>query len=232
MKKLGLIGGMGPESTLSYYHGINYGYQSRNPQGSFPPLVLESVYIFEMLSFCRSKDYDGLTAFLLRAIQNTAAAGADFAALAANTPHIVYDRLQALSPLPLLSIVETTYREARLKGMGKLGLLGTAFTMEEDFFKKKFEENGISVAVPGPAERFSINSKIINELEFGVVKESTREEFLGIIRRMMEEDRVEGVILGCTELPLLFQGTPLPLPCLDTMELHISGIVDMILEQY
>lgn len=74
MKKLGLIGGMGPESTLSYYHGINYGYQSRNPQGSFPPLVLESVNIFEMLSFCRSKDYDGLTAFLLRAIQNTAAA--------------------------------------------------------------------------------------------------------------------------------------------------------------
>ena len=120
MKKLGLIGGMGPESTIPYYHDIVYGVQEAIGEQAFPELTIESVNVFKVLGLCKEQKYDELTKYLIRAIDNLAKSGADFAALSANTPHIVFDRLKEQSPIPLISIVEATCEEAKRRGLKNL----------------------------------------------------------------------------------------------------------------
>lgn len=229
MKKLGLVGGMGPESTIPYYHGILYGVQHRTGRQGFPPLTVESVDVYTVLSLCGQQNYDELTDYLLAALQNLAAAGADFAALSANTPHIVFDRLQARSPLPLVSIVECARAEAKRRGYRRLGLLGTLFTMTGDFFKAPFVQSGIEILTPTGQEMAFVQQKIAGELELGVVLPETQRAILQIIRRMQRQDGIEAVILGCTELPLLLNDAVCPLPCLDTMQIHVNTLVEQIL---
>lgn len=228
MKKLGLVGGMGPESTIPYYHDIVYGVQEKVGSQFFPNLTIESVNVFDVLRLCGEKKYDELTAYLMQAIHNLAQSGADFAALSANTPHIVFDRLKAQSPIPLISIVEATCEEAKQQDLRKIGLLGTIFTMTGEFFKKPFYENEIEIITPSDFEMQFINDKISSELELGIVKEDTLKEFQRIILRMKEENGIQAIVLGCTELPLLLNDAVSPVPCLDTMQIHISAIVDTI----
>ena len=230
MKKLGLIGGMGPESTVPYYHDIVYGVQKRMKDGSFPLLTVESVNVFDVLGYCDRKEYNKLVEYLMKAINNVIMSGAVFAALSANTPHIVFDELQKQSAIPLLSIIDTLYDEVVKRKMKKVGLLGTKFTMEGEFYKKKFLENDIDIIIPNEGERKYINEKISKELELGIVNQDTLKEFIGIVDRMIDEDEIEGLILGCTELPLLFKGVPMPLELFDTMKVHVNAIVDKIIE--
>ncbi|NBI88109.1 amino acid racemase [Lachnospiraceae bacterium] len=230
MKKLGLVGGMGPESTIPYYHDIVYGVQKRIGKNFFPNLVIESVNVFDILRLCDEQKYDKLTNYLIQAIQNLIASGADFIALSANTPHIVFDRLQEQSSVPLVSIVEATCNEAIRLNKHKVGLLGTIFTMKEDFFKKPFYSSGIEIITPTAQEMEYINLKISSELELGIVKEETLQGFQKIIKRMQQEESIEAVILGCTELPLLLNDEVSPIPCLDTMKIHIQLLIDLIIE--
>lgn len=138
MKKLGLVGGMGPESTIPYYHDIVYGVQETMGKSIFPELSIESVNVFTVLKLCDEKKYDELTEYLMSAINNLARSGAEFAALSANIPHIVFDRLREQSPIPLISIVEATCEEAKHRKLKKIGLLGTVFTMTGEFFKAPY----------------------------------------------------------------------------------------------
>lgn len=230
MKKLGLVGGMGPESTIPYYHDIVYGVQEALGQSQFPELSIESVNVFEVLRLCSNKQYEELTEYLIGAINNLAKSGADFAVLAANTPHIVFDKLNEQSPIPLISIVESTCKEAKHRGLKKIGLLGTIFTMTEEFFKAPFTKNGIQVIIPTEIEMELINNKISTELELGIVKEETQLSFQKVISRMKDEDGIEAIVLGCTELPLLLNDDVSSVPCLDTMQIHISSIIKSILE--
>ena len=231
MKKLGLIGGMGPESTIPYYHDIVYGVQEAIGEQAFPELTIESVNVFKVLGLCKEQKYDELTKYLMRAIDNLAKSGADFAALSANTPHIVFDRLKEQSPIPLISIVEATCEEAKRRGLKKIGLLGTIFTMTGEFFKAPFIKKGIEVIVPTESEMELINEKISAELELGIVKDETLTAFQQIIARMRDEDGIEAIVLGCTELPLLLNDEVSPIPCLDTMQIHIQAIVETILDK-
>ena len=226
MKKLGLVGGMGPESTVPYYQGIVHGVQKAVGRPFFPNITIESVDLFHVVELLKSGKHDELVDFLLAAIENLAKAGATFAAMASNTPHIVFDRLQAKSPIKLISIVEATCREVIRLGYKRVGLLGTIFTMSNDFFKTPFEKNGIEVIVPTEDEKSYINDKIYTELEYGIIKEETRSEFIRIISRMQEEDGIEAAILGCTELPLLLLSAPIP--TIDTMQIHINALINEI----
>lgn len=230
MKKLGLVGGMGPESTIPYYHDIVYGVQNRIGRNFFPNLTIESVNVFEVLSLCNEQKYDELADYLMRAIKSLIKSGADFIALSANTPHIVFDRLKEQSTVPLVSIVEVTRDEAIRLNKHKLGLLGTIFTMTDDFFKKPFYSSNIEIIIPTMKEMEYINCKISSELELGIVKKETLESFQKIIKRMAEEEGIEAVILGCTELPLLLSDEVSPVPCLDTMKIHIQHLIDLIVE--
>lgn len=230
MKKLGLVGGMGPESTIPYYHDIVYGVNEKLGGKVFPELAIESVNIFKMLSYFKQEDYDGLTEYLMDAVNHLIQGGADLVALSANTPHIVFDRLQELSAVPLVSIIEATKDEAVRLKYQRIGLLGTIFTMKGDFFRKPFEESGIEIITPTDEEMAYLNQKIISELELGIVKEDTLRDFQKVIRRMQEENGIEAIILGCTELPLLLNDKVSPVPCLDTMKIHIQTLIDKILE--
>lgn len=230
MKKLGLVGGMGPESTVPYYHDIVYGVKEKIGGDFFPNLTIESVNVFDVLRLCKEKKYDELTDYLLTAIENLTKSGADFAALSANTPHIVFESLKERSPIPLVSIIEAACEKTMQLNMHKIGLLGTIFTMKEDFFKKPFLENGIEIVVPKDEEMEFINDKISSELEVGIVNEDTLKSFQKIIERMKEEDHIEAIVLGCTELPLLLKDEVSPVPCLDTMKIHVQALVERIIE--
>lgn len=229
MKKLGLVGGMGPQSTVPYYLGIVYGVQNRTSKDFFPNLTIESVNCFHILRLCGENKLDEITTYLLDAIMNLKNAGAEFAVLTANTSHIVFDRLQQVSPIPLLSIVESTSREAQRKGFKKIGLLGTVFTMTRDFYKKPFRDKDIEIVVPREDEMEYVDRIITSELEYGIVKPEALAGFQRVILRMRNEEGIEAIVLGCTELPLLLNNEVSPVECLDTVAIHTRDIIEEIL---
>ncbi|MFJ5437193.1 aspartate/glutamate racemase family protein [Pectobacterium brasiliense] len=231
MKKLGLIGGIGPESTLLYYRKLVYEAQRRVGADFFPNLTIESLNVFDVLTLCRNQNYAALVDYLMDGINNLTAAGVDVVALTGNTPHIVFDELQKRATVPLVSIIESTLEDALRLGVTKAGLLGTRFTMEEDFFKKPFRESGITVITPDTAMMALIDEKITTELEQGVIKPETRADFVNIVQRMKKEKGIDAVILGCTELPLLFSDVLLPVVGLDTMQSHIDRLLAIILTE-
>lgn len=229
MNKLGLIGGTGPESTIEYYRGIEYGVQAKSGHSLFPHLNIESLSVFEVLDFCERKDYDGLTAYLLNGVKNLAAAGAQYAALTGITPHIVFDELSKASPIPLVSMVETARDYAAKHGYRKICLLGTLPTMDGTFFQDSFAIRGIEVITPKEGEKKYIGTKIEKELEFGKVIPDTRSAFQKIAERIIEEEQVQAIVLGCTELPLVFNEVRLSVPYIDVMRVHIEALVNLIL---
>ena len=231
MKKIGLIGGTGPESTIEYYKGIEYGVQRRSGRSFFPHLTIESLSVFDVLGFCERRDYAGLTEYLLKGIKNLAAAGAECAALTGITPHIVFDELAAAAPIPLISMVDTARDHAAECGYKKICLLGTLPTMDGTFFQSSFAKRGIEVVTPNAEEKRCIETKIETELEFGKVLPETQRSFREIVERIIQEEKVQAVVLGCTELPLVFRDMELSVPYIDVMQIHIGALIQMILEE-
>lgn len=229
MKKLGLIGGTGPESTIEYYKGIEYGVQQKSGRNFFPNITIESLSVFDVLAYCGRKDYDGLKEYLLQGIRNLAAAGAECAALTGITPHIVFDKLAAESPIPLISMIDTSRDYAEQCGYKKICLLGTLPTMEGTFFQNSFSQKDIEVVTPNEAERTYIGNKIETELEFGKVLPETQQKFKEIAERIIKEENVQAIVLGCTELPLIFNDVDLSVPYIDVMKVHIETLIDTIL---
>lgn len=227
MKKLGLIGGMGPESTIPYYHDIVHGVHAR--AGRFPLMSIESVDVFHVLRLESEGRLDELADYLSVAIERVANAGAEVGALCANTPHIVFEELQARSVIPLVSIVDACRDEARRREFSKLGLLGTMPTMEGDFYHRAFRAAGMELAVPDADDRRYVARKISEELEFGILREDTRVGLASVVRRMRDEEGIQAVVLGCTELPLILNDGVTCVPCLDTINIHVASLIETIL---
>lgn len=177
MKKLGLIGGIGPESTIEYYRSIEYGVQKKSGQNFFPNITIESLNVFDVLNLCKNQDYDGLTDYLLNGINQLSAAGVQYAALTGITTHIVFDALSKVSPVPLVSMVDTASEFAKAHRYRKVCLLGTLPTMNGTFFQQSFESKGIEVITPDAAEKEYIGRKIETELELGKVVSDTQNNF-------------------------------------------------------
>ena len=228
MKKLGLIGGIGPESTLLYYKNLVYLLQKEVGPTFFPNLTIESLNVFDILAFCEDKDFDGLVSYLMKGINSLIAGGSEVIALIGNTPHIVFDQLQTRSSVPLISIVEATKDAAKHRDYAKIGLLGTKFTMQAEFFKKPFINAGIAVIAPHNDEQLFIAEKISNELEHGMISKETQKQMLQIVQRVHNEEGIEAIVLGCTELPLIFKEAILSVPVLDTLEIHIQELIRAI----
>lgn len=231
MKKLGLIGGTGPESTLMYYKSIEQGVQEKVGKPFFPHMTIESLSVFEVLHFCDAGDLEGLAGYLAEGFRNLAAAGCDFAALTGITPHIVIDRVRERSPIPIVSIIDTAADYASAKGFTRVGLLGTYPTMSGTFFQENFRRKGIDVVRPHEDEMRFIGEKIETELEYGRVVPETRGRVMEIVRRMRDDEQIQAVVVGCTELPLLFKDAESPVEKIDVMEVHIDALIRMILEQ-
>ncbi|MFD1861369.1 aspartate/glutamate racemase family protein [Planococcus chinensis] len=227
MPKLGMVGGTGPESTVEYYQAIIKRYQDKtgNPE-ELPEFLIHSINMYKIFDLVDSGEEGELVAYLAAAVQDLQKAGADFAVLAANTPHIVFEEVRQETGVPMISIVEETFREADRLNLGNVGLIGTKFTMENDFFKEPFLANGKKLVVPNGDEQDYIHEKIVDELEKGIVKPETKDEFLNIISRMVEEDGIDGIILGCTELPMLIKPEDTKIRQLDTLEIHAAAIAE------
>jgi aspartate racemase len=233
LKIVGIIGGIGPESTVDYYQTIISKFQERiGSKEILPELVINSINmykIFELISIGKNEE---LIRYLADAVQKLASAGANFAVMSGNTPHLVFDRVQELVDIPMISIVEATFGQARELELERIGLIGTKFTMEHEFFKRPFISDHKEIFVPNELEQEYIHRKIVEELEKGIVKEETKARFLEIISQMVHRDQLEGMILGCTELPMIIKKNDLELPILNTTEIHVHKIVDTIFEGY
>jgi len=223
-----MIGGLGPESTIDYYKQIIAIYRERKPDGSYPELIINSVDLEKGRSMITANDLAGVTKYLLEGIGELARAGADFGLIAANTPHIVFDEVARDSPIPLLSIVQCTCAAVKARGLRRVALFGTRFTMEGTFYPKVFSAEGIELVVPEPDDRQYIHDKYFNELVPGIFLPETRAGLLAIVDRL--KSRIDGVILAGTELPLILReashnGTPL----LDTTRIHVEAAVTEML---
>ena len=231
MKTAGMIGGIGPESTAIYYRRIVAEYRQAKPDGSYPCLIINSIDMQKMRDMVIAREMENLTEYLLHEIGRLATAGASFGFLASNTPHLVFDELQKRSPIPLLSIVKTACAAAKKQGFKRLGLIGARFTMEATFYQEEFSQEGIAVVAPGRVEQDYIHAKYMDELVNGLVVPATRVQFVKIMQQMQEQQGIEGVILGGTELPLLFQeDTAAGIPLLDTTQMHVRAIVEQMLK--
>ncbi|MBR0494988.1 MAG: amino acid racemase [Treponema sp.] len=230
MKKIGLVGGTGPESTLMYYKLLNSRIDKMTNEKHMPEIAIESVDFRKAWKFVSSKNYEALSDYLSEKIRNLHKVGAEIISLTAATMHIVYDELIDKNNISIVSIPKAVSEEIVRRNYKKVGLLGTIFTMEQDFMKKDLIESGIEVFVPNKNDRELIAKRIFEELELGIVKESTLNEFTDIIEKMKNENGIEAVILGCTELPLLLNSNNCPLVCLDSVEIHINKLIDLALE--
>jgi len=231
MKTLGIIGGLGPESTIDYYQRIIALYRERTGDGSYPEFIINSVNLTKGLDFMAVNDLAGMADYLLEGIGKLARAGADFGLISANTPHIVFDDVAPKSPIPLISIVEATCAAAKARKLKRLALFGTRYTMQATFYPKVFSREGIELLVPEPNDQDYIHDKYMNELVPGKFLPETRASLLAIVDRMKAKSDIGGVILAGTELPLILRDPEHNgIPFLDTTKIHVeAAVAEMLL---
>lgn len=227
-RTLGMIGGIGPESTVDYYKSLIAGHGERSPN-RLPSIIINSIDMKRILALLNANQLSDIVEFLLPEIDRLAKAGADFGLLSANTPHIVFDDLAPRSPIPLLSIVEATREEAQRLGFERVGLLGTRFTMQARFYPDVFARSQIRVFTPIESDQAYIHDKYFSELVPGIFKPETRKAMTQIIARMRERDGIQAVILGGTELPLLLRDSDPGLLLLDTTQIHVKAALEQML---
>jgi aspartate racemase len=230
MKTVGLIGGTGPESTIEYYRFIIEGYRARRNDGSYPPIIINSVDLNRLITWINAGELDAIADYLANEIERLARAGADFGALCANTPHIVFDQIRERVSIPLISIVEATYDKVRALGLQRPGLFGTRFTMQGRFYPDVFARAGLTLIMPSEEEQKLIHEKYFGELLNNIFSPETRVQLLEIVDRMKQRDEIDGVILAGTELPLLLRDSEHEgIPLLDTTKIHVEEIVERLL---
>lgn len=224
MATVGMVGGLGPESTIDYYRRVLETWQREAP-ATAPSMVIDSLDVHRGLQLVEN-DRPGLIEYLLASLRRLAGAGVDFAVITANTPHVVFDDLAARSPVPLVSIVETCADEARRRRLRRLALLGTRFTMEAAFYPAVCARHGIAVLTPDETDRMWLHAAYLTELLKGEFRDDTRQRLTALVGRLRAEEGIDGVILGGTELPLLLSTDAIAgVPALDTTALHVSAIV-------
>ena len=230
MKKIGLVGGTGPESTLMYYKILNTEIDRITGGEAMPDIAIESVNFTRVWNYVTEGNYDALIDYLYEKLDALEKGGSEVISLTAVTVHVVYDELASEFDRPIVSIPKAVCEEAVSKGIKRIGLLGTIFTMEKDYMKKDLREAGIEVFVPNEEDRKLVATRIFEELEKGIVKESTLKELQDVINRMKEENGIEGVILGCTELPLILNQEKCPVECFDAVKIHIRKLIELAMK--
>jgi aspartate racemase len=224
-RTIGIVGGIGPEATVDYYRMVLAAFK-RLGIDDYRSILINSIDLDKALRYLYADDRAGLIEFMVEPVEMLARGGAEVGLFAANTAHIVFDEIQARSPIPLVSIVAATCDKAKELGFSRVGLLGTRFTMLGTFFPDHFTRHGIGIVVPDQADIDYVHDKYLGELVPGVFLDETREGIVAVMNRLREKHEIDGVILAGTELPLLLRGVSYDLPLLDTATIHIDAIVD------
>lgn len=227
-KKIGILGGLGPASTLLYYGQLIEKYLEKEEDEFFPEIILYSLSLGKMEKIRRDNEKNYVKE-LLRGVKALAKAGADFVIIASNSPHAYFEELKKRSPVPLLSIVDATLKYAKEMGLKRLLLLGTKFTMSSGFYPQRADSYGMKIIVPDPPEQEIIDHIIFKELVRGVVKEHSRKEVITIVEKY--KNMIDAIILGCTELSLLIGQSHVTKPLIDSLQLHVEAALSYALEK-
>jgi aspartate racemase len=233
MKKIGLIGGIGPESSIEYYRLIIKRFQEKLNTKDYPELMINSINMTQMLDYVFNNKLDKLVDFLMERINDLEKTGVDYMAIASNTPHIVFDKLAEKSNTPLVSIVEVTCKEVQDKKIQRVALFGTKSTMTNGFYNDVAQKYGINIVLPDDEKQDYIHNKYMTELVFNKIVPETKEQLIQIIRELKEEESIEGLILGGTELPLILKQSDFDdIKIFNTTEIHVESIVAKIIDNY
>jgi len=224
-KRIGILGGISAQSTLAYYDHLIEGYYARRHDDHYPEMVIFSLNFRRFTDLENSGNRAGYVEEIMKGVSSLEAAGAEFILMAANSPHAVFSEIQKRATVPLLSIVQVTAEEARRMGLMKLLLLGIKFTMQSTFYQDTCRELGMEVLVPSAEEQDQIDNIIFDELARGIIRDQSRSALLHI----MAGYAVDGVILGCTELPLILEQVYCSVHLLDTVALHTEAALDVAL---
>jgi aspartate racemase len=228
-KTIGIVGGMSHESTVAYYEHIHRTYYERFKRIDYPAVVIYSVPFSECVRWTKTDSWDEAAKALLQAVKSLHAAGADFALIATNTMHIVFDKVAGDSPVPLLNIIDVTAKAVRERRLQNVGLIGTAKTMEHPFYRERLEQNGLTALVPDKKDRDLIERVIYDELTAGKILPESRDAFLAVIQRLGDRG-AQAIILGCTEIPLLVSQKDTGLPLFDTTRIHAEAALELALD--
>ncbi len=231
MKVIGLIGGMSWESSAEYYKILNETVKEKLGGLHSAKCIMYSVDFEEIEQLQHAGKWEEATAYMVDAAQRVEEAGADFVLICTNTMHKMADDVQSAIDIPLLHIADATAEKIKEQGLNTVGLLGTRFTMEEDFYKGRLKEKfGLDVVIPEDDERTTVHDIIYNELCLGKIRESSREKMKKSIEHLISKG-AEGVVLGCTEIPLLIKQKDAVVPLFDTTLIHAQAAVDRALQE-
>jgi aspartate racemase len=230
-KVIGIIGGIAPPSTIEYYQKLINGFQEKGKTCQYPSILINSIDMTRMLDLVANKEYNALVDYLSDEVQKLKSGGADFAVLASNTPHIVFEQLKEKSNIPLVSIIEVTIKHAKTLGCRKLGLFGTKSTMQGGFYQTGFAKEDIEIITPSFESQNYIYDKYMNEFVRGIFLEETKKVLMDIVHQMRKLSNIEGLILGGTELPFLLKEKDfINFKLLNTTDIHVDSILEYAMQ--
>jgi len=229
-KKIGILGGMSPESTVEYYQYITRTYTQRFGDYGYPEIIIYSVSFQPYVDWPNGERWDLVAQGLSQAAQRLQAAGADFIVIATNTMHLVLDQVQASVHIPILSLLDVVAEASLAKGIKTVGLLGTRFTMERNLYQEALARRGMTVLIPDAEDREVVNRVIYDELVAGQIRAESRARYVEIIKKLAARG-AQGVILGCTEIPLLVSEADAGLPLFNTTSLHAEAALNYAVSQ-
>jgi aspartate racemase len=218
-KKIGILGGLTPESTITYYMHIVHRYHELYGNHGYPETIIVGVSFQQYEDWMMKEDWDSIEKALLEGLKTLKRAGADFAVIATNTMHILFEKLQKQINMPLISIVDATAEAIKEEGFKKIGLIGTQFSMTKPFYREGLKKHGIEVVTPNKEDRDYIVKVIFEELSVGKLTEESRKGYLKIIDKLVDQG-AEGIVLGCTEIPLLIRQQDTDVKVFDTATVH------------
>ena len=224
MKTIGLIGGVTWHSTVEYYKKINEKVATQLGKHHSAKIVISSVDFEEIFLAQNAQNSERVITVLKTHLKSLESAGVDFFAVGSNTLHIYSEELTAITKLPMVHIVDETAKEAKLRGLKKLCLLGTGFTMRHSFFVQRMDRHGLKIVVPTDQEKDEIHRSIFEELTYGKFKPETKKMYLNVVKNVQNQG-CDGVILGCTEIPMILCPEDASIPLLDTTEIHAKALV-------
>jgi aspartate racemase len=222
MKRIGILGGMSPESTIHYYQLMVQSFIQQFGSHGYPEIVIFSVSFKQYIHWQEAGDWEAIGKELAKGAQILENAGADFVVIATNTMHKVVDEIQEAVTIPVLNLLDVVAKSLLTKGISTTGLLGTRYTMEDGFYAAGLAKHGIEAVVPNSKDRDLVHGVIYDELIKGVILPSSKKDFLRIVDDL-QRNGARGVVLGCTEIPMLLGDSDVSIPVFDTTKLHAEA---------
>ncbi len=229
MKKVGIVGGVGPASTIDYYREIIERYRKEKGDDNYPEIVIDSINMGELVRGIESQNFNDVARQLLNSIANLEKAGAGFAAIASNSPHIVWDLIKDRAPIPLISIVEATCDHIIRQNYNKVLIFATKFTMKNGLYSNALSNRNIDWVLPNEEDIEILGNIIYPNLENGIVIEKDKQKMVGIAEKYIKQHGADSILLGCTEIPLMIKPGDVSIPVINTTEIHIEKICAMLM---